>query len=1001
MLTEKLMSRNHHAVGRIHFCVALLFLIVFAGNILAQTTVRVSINSSGYEGGVEEYTLSADGKYLVFSSRAKGFLPQDTNNSIDVFLRNVATGATEIISVNTEGEQGNSGSYSPDLSADGRFVAFVSGATNLVGGDANESTDIFVRDRSTGLTERVSVNSSGGGGSAWHPALSADGRFVVFESEASSLVSGDTNGYTDIFLHDRQTGVKERVSVSTAGTQANNWSSYPAVSDDGRYVAFLSLATNLVTNDYNWEQDVFVHDRVTGTTELVSVNSLGQQANRISYAPTISSDGRFVVFYSYASNLVPGDNNDQYDTFIHDRVLHTTERLSVSSTGMEASGENPSFFAFTPPAITPDNRFVLFFHGADNLVAGDTNGHYDVFLHDRVLHTTERVSVSSTGAQANGESLAPCLSADARQVAFTSSAANLSEGDNNGIVDIFVRDRVTGITMRSDVSYPGLGVNHFSREPSISGNGRFIAFQSHASDLVPEDTNRRPDIFVFDRVTGETKRANVSATGQQANSDSSSPSLSTDGRFVAFSSSATNLVGMNVNGRRHIFVHDRETGLNELVSVSTSGQEGNGASDAGVLSADGRFVAFSSSASNLVSGDTNRQEDIFVHDRQTHSTERVNVSTSGQQGQVSVGDFSLSADGRFVAFQSYDPGLVEGDTNERADIFVRDRMTGVTERVSINAMGAQGNQSSYEPFISGDGRFVTFGSHATNLAAGFSFIAGRHIYVRDRLLGTTELVSISFTGTVPSGFNYHPTLSANGRYVAFYSGISNLVPQDTNRQNDVFVHDRVTHTTRRISVSTSGEQGNDRSEAPAISADGRFVTFSSLAYNLIPEDRNGVGDIFVHGPLFESNAGVSGKLQRYGRVAEAPAQTFIFTFRPVSHGNNIVRSVLIGASGEFSVNDLPADNYVLHVSGESYLAKNTQINLTYESLTGITITLDPGDANNDNSVDVLDLAILIQAFDSSPGNGNWNGNADFNGDYSIDVLDLDLLIQSFDRQGDD
>src|SRR5438876_794176 len=253
---------------------------------------------------------------------------------------------TERVSVASGGTECNGASLSSALSADGRFVAFVSAATDLVAADTNGVSDVYVHDRQTGTTERVSVASGGaqGNGSsgligfAFPPALSADGRFIAFVSFATNLVAGDTNGATDVFVHDRQTGTTERVSVASGGTQGNAASVGPALSADGRFVAFLSDATNLVAGDTNGATDVFVHDRQTGTTERVSVASGGSQGNGFSAGPVLSADGRLVAFHSTATNLVARDTNGATDVFVHDRQTGTTERVSVASDGTQGNG---------------------------------------------------------------------------------------------------------------------------------------------------------------------------------------------------------------------------------------------------------------------------------------------------------------------------------------------------------------------------------------------------------------------------------------------------------------------------------------------------------------------------------------------------------------------------------------------------------------------------------------------------------------------------------------
>jgi Tol biopolymer transport system component len=404
------------------------------------TTELVSVSSAGVQGNSSSYgtpSISADGRYVAFYSPASNLVSGDTNGSVDIFVRDRQTGTTELVSVSSSGVQGNGSSYSPSISADGRYVAFYSLASNLVTADTNLYEDVFVRDRQAGTTERVSVSSAGaqGNSSSYTPSISADGRYVAFRSYATNLVSGNVNGYSDIFVRDRQTGTTTRVSVANAGYEGNNDSSSPSISADGRYVAFASLASNLVSGagDTNGVEDIFVRDRQTGTTERVSVSSAGTQGNGASSSPSISADGRYVAFYSLASNLVSGDTNGTFDIFVRDRQTGTTELVSVSSSGVQGNSASSS------PSISADGRYVAFYSPASNLVSGDTNGSADIFVRDRQTGTTGLASVSSTGAQGNGASYTPTISADGRYVAFYSPASNLVSGDTNGSADIFVR----------------------------------------------------------------------------------------------------------------------------------------------------------------------------------------------------------------------------------------------------------------------------------------------------------------------------------------------------------------------------------------------------------------------------------------------------------------------------------------------------------------------------------------------------------------------------------
>jgi len=402
--------------------------------------------------------------------------------------------AIERVSVDSAGAQGNDASYpyAGALSSDGRYVAFRSAADNLVSGDTNTAPDVFVRDRQTGATTRVSVASDGtqGNSESHGPAISSDGRYVAFYSYATNLVGGDTNTTYDVFVHDRQTGTTTRVSVASDGTQGNDYSDVPAISGDGRYVAFRSTATNLVSGDTNTIHDVFVHDRQTGTTTRVSVASDGTQGNDYSDVPALSHDGRYVAFDSFATNLVSSDTNTANDVFVHDRQTGVTTRVSLASDGTQ--GNNDSY----SPAISGDGRYVAFDSAATNLVSGDTNTANDVFVHDRQTGVTTRVSVASDGTQGNSDSYRPAISSDGRYVAYSSDATNLVSGDTNAVSDVFVHDRQTGTTTRVSLTANNTQGNSHSYDSAISGDGRYVAFSSQANNLASGDTNAAPDVFV-------------------------------------------------------------------------------------------------------------------------------------------------------------------------------------------------------------------------------------------------------------------------------------------------------------------------------------------------------------------------------------------------------------------------------------------------------------------------------------------------------------------------
>ena len=425
------------------------------------------------------------------------------------------TAPTTRVSVSTAGAQGNHDSFAAGISASGRFVVINSLATNLVRGDTNGRYDVFVRDTATGGTTRVSVSSSGAQaaagkdefGGSLSGGISADGRYVVFQSDASNLVRGDTNRADDVFLHDRKTGRTTRLRLDSRGRQGNGGSWFPAISSDGRYVAFQSLATNLVRGDTNKLSDVFVRDLATGRTTRLSVDSRAAQArcnagSCESTSPVLSAHGRYVAFQSSATNLVPHDTNRLGDVFVHDRRTGKTIRVSVRSDGKQAAGDRTNTGS-NAPAISADGRFVAFHSLDTNVVPGDTNRTADVFVRDLKLHRTTRVSVSSAEKQSNGESLGGLtISADGRFVAFTSLASNLVPRDANDITDVFLRDLRTGTTTLASRGIGGVQGNDASAVGGagsgleLSNSARVLAFSSWAGNFVPGDTNGRADAFV-------------------------------------------------------------------------------------------------------------------------------------------------------------------------------------------------------------------------------------------------------------------------------------------------------------------------------------------------------------------------------------------------------------------------------------------------------------------------------------------------------------------------
>ena len=420
---------------------------------------------------------------------------------------------------------------------------------------------------------------------------------------------------------------------------------------------------------------VFPARAAAGDITRLSISSSGEQANAYSRDADISADGRFVVFWSGASNLVAGDTNEKEDLFVRDRQTGETTRVSVSSIGAQA--DESSYY----PSISGDGRFVAFMSDATNLVSGDTNGFGDVFLHDRQTGATTRVSISSSGAQANGISDSyVSISENGRFIAFHSEAANLVSGDANGVADVFVHDRQAGITERISLDSNEIQANGGSFNPSISADGRFVAFASNATDLVSGDTNSSTDVFVRDRALGVTTRVSVNSSGVEADRGGREPAISGNGRYVAFTSLATNLMDVEPYGYGHIFVHDRQTGTTTLVSTS-AGWQLVGTSSAPDLSADGRFITFEFEDR----GDGLAFWAILLHDQLTGVTEQIS-GPGGGEDDSSFGP-AISADGSLVAFSSFNSRLVPDDTNGWNDIFLRELALPIPATLGVQSTG--------------------------------------------------------------------------------------------------------------------------------------------------------------------------------------------------------------------------------------------------------------------------------------------------------------------------
>ncbi|MCQ4163523.1 Ig-like domain repeat protein [Tahibacter harae] len=719
------------------------------------------------------------------------------------------------------------------LSADGRFVVFSSSATDLVGDDTNGVEDVFVRDQLNGGLRRVSVTAAGaqGNGASRLPAISADGRFVSFESQASNFFPGDSND-KDVFVKDLYSGALVRATTRADGSAPTTpelafatTALRSSLSADGRFVAFATYRL-LAPGDTNGRVDTYVKDLATGALDLVSSNSADQPGDNHSQFPAISADGRYVAYNSTAGNLVPNfpANGLLNRVFVKDRQTRVSSLASALADGTVADGACGDY-----PAISADGRYVAFQCSATNLPALIWNGER-VFVKDMSSGAIELAASSITYSN----SRTPSLSADGRYVVFQ-TGINASPG----YVAVVVKDRQSGQLVNQHV-LPGSTPAQEDQVPwetrmwpSISADGRYVAYQSVSAAIAPPDNNAAADVFVRDRVAGLTQRASGAYFGLRNDGDSDNAAISRDGSIAVYDSFSSRLIDGDANGQRDVFVYRSGSGTATRLSTAADGTPANGASYAPALAEHTGDVFFLSAAGNLVAGDTNGKVDVFRRHSSGGSIQRMNLFYGSQASADAQAPLAVSGDGRIIAFASADGGIA-GDSNGFTDIVVyRPYNNG-----SANPLTVAANGNSLQPAISDDGRILAFASEATNL--GVSGAAGvRSVYARNmreyyNVPQPMQLVSADAAGVPANGRSEQPAVSADGRYVAFVSWATNLVPGDDNGVADIFVKDIQTGAIERVNTTAAGAQGaGGDCASPAFSSGARFVGFVCAQGNLV------------------------------------------------------------------------------------------------------------------------------------------------------------------------
>ena len=777
-----------------------VFSLIASNTPLAAAPQLVSIAGSSFPskvGGSGDSGLSMiskDGRYVLFASMANNLTLTNNFNlaqpfRFNVFLRDHLNQTTSLVSVNQNGIGGNGDSFPTGISTNGQFALFESSASDLVANDTNNANDIFVRDMVNGTTTLVSVSTYGGSaiGSSRGSVMTPDGRYVAFVCTASNLVAGDTNNIPDVFVRDLQTGPTTLVSVGAMATNPATLlssSESPEITPDGRYAVFYSTATNLVPNVMT-PNEIYVRDLITGKTVWASTNaraisqSVIGSSNIFCCNSSISDDGQFVAFE--ACTNAPGSSGS--------RGLVLRYCLQTGLTDLIYTNANvpmSSYELIHNLSMSPDGRFVAF-------AAGSSTTTNSIYLWDTQTGTNALVSVSLDNVTpANGVCDLPVISSNGQFVAFISSATNLVTNILAGDFHMYVRDLQAGITQLLDSDTNGVGVGVDSTAaPAMSADGSVVAFD--CSGLLPDNRHLIRDVFVHIVATGANELISasdpvLSSQTPDGSSGFTSFCTSSNGQFVAFYSDADNLVPNDTNGCRDVFVRDLAGGTNILVSVNTNGNSGDGLSTDPAISGDGRYVAFTSWADNLVSGDTNLARDVFVRDLQSGTTTLVSVSTNGvNPGNGDSFSPIISVNGSYVLFHSLAANLASGSSGSSVEnLFFRDLQTGMT--YSLTSSGV------VSAAMTPDGKNVAFLGTPPGLS-------GTQLYVWN-----TQRAARTYTNSAMLNAPI-VTISPDGRKLAYLAGSPlNLLVVDLVA--DRLTTTSMTHTYRWAATRWTYRAGN-------------------------------------------------------------------------------------------------------------------------------------------------------------------------------------------------
>jgi hypothetical protein len=819
-------------------------------------------------------------RYVAFTSEADGLSDQDDNNVQNVYVRDRITNTTTLVSRATgaAGAGANGSSDSPAISADGRWVAFRSSATNLSGADEGGTSQIYLRDQVNNTTTLVSRATGASGviasSSSVEPAIAVSGgnAVVAFSSAAANLPGGNGT-MRQVYLRSGSTTTLISTVNGTANPGAGS-SGQPTLDATGSMVAFTSTAQLDPANDANSHEDVYRRTVANASVVLVSrVNGTGVAGNDRSEGPSASNDGSVIAFSSRATNLTAEDNEGSTDVLVRTIGGGNTMKLASRATG--PGGVN-SDGTSSGASLSGDGSRVVFTSYATNLVVGDNDARPDIFRRRLDADTTTIVSSGPGGPSAdNTTGTSASISRNGTRAAWQGFAPAREQGDDDDFFQVYTsptgdalpifqpgwvsRPTGTGV-FRSGVNAGVLRSPGRSEEPLsvMSADGRYTVFVSDADEMSPDDDNLVSNVYRRDNLTGETllvSRADGPAgaaangasggggSGGLGGSAPSVPAISADGRVVVFSSAATNLVAGDTNGHNDVFVRDVLAGTTVRASVGPGGaQIPFGASNPDV-SGDGTKVVFTTTSAIDPGSDGNNTADVYLRDLPAGTTALVS-RLDGQNTVAGSGyatDGVISDDGSTVAFESTSTDLdpIVPDGNGKVDVFIRRLAAGQTRLVSIRQAVAQtGEDSSYAPSIDATGTRVAFTSFADDLVPAVFDVngSGRDVFVRDTVAGTTTLVSRTTGANGVSGNNGsgRQSISANGSRVAFESLSSDLVTGDINGAFDVFVRDLDAQTTELVSRTHTGTQIGAFTTNPSLSGNGDCIAFQTADASVVP-----------------------------------------------------------------------------------------------------------------------------------------------------------------------